>query len=47
MQPGRNPRQWSSRGVTTSLVVERSESGYGLPPVLSFKDVYHPHWGGG
>jgi hypothetical protein len=34
--------QWSSRGMTTSLVVERSEPGCGLPPALSFKDVHHP-----
>jgi hypothetical protein len=27
-------------------VVERSEPGCGLPPVLSFKDVHHPRWGG-
>jgi hypothetical protein len=33
--------------MTTSHVVERSEPGYGLPPALSFKDVHHPHWGGG
>jgi hypothetical protein len=33
--------------MTTSLVVERSESGCGLPPVLIFKDVHHPRWGGG
>jgi hypothetical protein len=33
--------------MTTSLVVERSEPGYGLPPALSFKDVHHPCWGGG
>ena len=39
-------RQWSSRRMTTSLVVERSESGCGLPPALSFKDVHHPCWGG-
>jgi hypothetical protein len=32
--------------MTTSLVVERSEPGYGLPPALSFKDVHHPRWGG-
>jgi hypothetical protein len=32
--------------MTTSLVVERSEPGYGLPPALSFKDVHHPCWGG-
>jgi hypothetical protein len=32
--------------MTTSLVVGRSEPGYGLPPALSFKDVHHPCWGG-
>jgi hypothetical protein len=47
MQLGCNPHQWSSRGMTTSLVVERSELGCGLPPTLSFKDVHHPCWGGG
>ena len=47
MQPDRNPHQWSSRGMTTSLVVGRSEPGCGLPHVLSFKDVHHPRWGGG
>jgi hypothetical protein len=45
--PAATPRQWSSRGMTTSLMVERSELGCGLPPVLSFKDVHHPRWGGG
>jgi hypothetical protein len=40
------PRQWSSRRMTTSLVVGRSEPGCGLPPALSFKDVHHPRWGG-
>jgi hypothetical protein len=40
-------RQWSSRGMTTSLMVERSESGCSLTPALSFKDVHHPHWGEG
>jgi hypothetical protein len=39
--------QWSSRGMTTSLVVGRSKPGRGLPPALSFKDVHHPCWGGG
>jgi hypothetical protein len=39
--------RWSSTRMTTSLVVERSESGCGLPPALSFKDVHHPRWGGG
>jgi hypothetical protein len=39
--------QWSSKGMTTSLVAERSEPDCGLPPALSFKDVHHPRWGGG
>jgi hypothetical protein len=39
-------RRWSSTRMTTSLVVERSEPGCGLPPALSFKDVHHPRWGG-
>jgi hypothetical protein len=39
--------RWSSTRMTTSLVVERSELGYGLPPALSFKDVHHLCWGGG
>jgi hypothetical protein len=39
--------QWSSRGMTTSLVVGRSKPGCGLLPALSFKDVHHPCWGGG
>jgi hypothetical protein len=39
--------RWSSTRMTTSLVVERSEPGYGLPPALSFKDVHHPRWRGG
>jgi hypothetical protein len=39
--------RWSSTRMTTSLVVERSEPGCGLPPALSFKDVHHPCWGGG
>jgi hypothetical protein len=33
--------------MTVSLVVEKSESGYGLPSALSFKDVHHPCWGEG
>jgi hypothetical protein len=41
------PRRWSSRRMTTSLVVGRSKPGCGLPPALSFKDVHHPCWGGG
>jgi hypothetical protein len=39
--------RWSSTRMTTSLLVERSEPGCGLPPALSFKDVHHPRWGGG
>jgi hypothetical protein len=39
--------RWSSRGMTTSLVVGRSKPGCNLPPALSFKDVHHPCWGGG
>jgi hypothetical protein len=45
--PAATSRQWSSRGMTTSLVVEISEPGCGLPSALSFKDVHHPRWGGG
>jgi hypothetical protein len=45
--PAAVPRQWSSRRMTTSLVVERSKPGCGLPPALSFKDVHHLRWGGG
>jgi hypothetical protein len=40
---------WSSRRMTTSLMVDRSEPDCGLPPpppALSFKDVHHPRWGG-
>jgi hypothetical protein len=44
--PAAVPRQWSSRRMTTSLVVGRSEPGCGLPRALSFKDVHHPRWGG-
>jgi hypothetical protein len=44
--PAAISRQWSSTRMTTSLVVERSEPGCGLPPALSFKDVHHPCWGG-
>jgi hypothetical protein len=45
--PAAVPRRWSSRRMTTSLVVGRSKPGCGLPPALSFKDVHHPCWGGG
>jgi hypothetical protein len=44
--PAAVPRRWSSRRMTTSLVVGRSKPGCGLPPALSFKDVHHPRWGG-
>jgi hypothetical protein len=39
--------QWSSRMMTTSLVVGRSKPGCGLCPALSFKDLHHPRYGGG
>jgi hypothetical protein len=45
--PAAVSRWWSSRRMTTSLVVGRSKPGCGLPPALSFKDVHHPCWGGG
>jgi hypothetical protein len=45
--PAAVPRRWSSRRMTTSLVVGRSKPGCGLPPALSFKDVHHLCWGGG
>jgi hypothetical protein len=45
--PAAISRQWSSRGMTTSLAVGRSKTGCGLLPALSFKDVHHPCWGGG
>jgi hypothetical protein len=45
--PAAVPRQWSSRRMTTSLVVGRSKPGCSLPPALRFKDVHHPCWGGG
>jgi hypothetical protein len=44
--PDAVPRQWSSRRMTTSLVVGRSKPGCGLPPAISFKDVHHPRWSG-
>jgi hypothetical protein len=39
--------QWSSRRMTTSLVVGKSEPGCGLPAALSFKDVHDLCWGRG
>jgi hypothetical protein len=44
--PAAVPRQWSSRRMTTILVVGRRKPGCSLPPALSFKDVHHPCWGG-
>jgi hypothetical protein len=41
------PHQWSSRMMTTSLVVGRSKPGCGLCPALSFKDLHHLGWEGG
>jgi hypothetical protein len=45
--PAAVPHQWSSRRMTTSLVVGRSKPCCGLPSALNFKDVHHPCWGGG
>jgi hypothetical protein len=46
-QPGRSPRRWSPKTVTTSSLVGRSKPGCDLGPALSFKDLHHPCWGGG
>jgi hypothetical protein len=46
-QPGRIPRRWLPKTVTSSSMVGRSEPGYDLGPALSFKDLRHPCWGGG
>jgi hypothetical protein len=40
-------RRRSPETVTTSPWVGRSKPGCDLGPTLSFKDVYHPRWGGG
>jgi hypothetical protein len=45
--PAAFPHQWSSRRMTTSLVVGKGEQGCGLPTALSLKDVHHPRWGRG
>jgi hypothetical protein len=45
--PAAVPHQWSSRRMTTSLVVGKSVPGCGIPAALSLKDVHHPCWGGG
>jgi hypothetical protein len=46
------PHQWSSRGMTTSLVVERSEPGCGLPLpsasrmfIIRAREEGEPSWG--
>jgi hypothetical protein len=44
--PATSPRRWSPKTVTTSSMVGRSEPGCDLSPALSFKDLYHPCWGG-
>jgi hypothetical protein len=41
-----SPRRWSPKTVTSSLTAGRSESGCGLFPSLSFKDLHHQCWGG-
>ena len=45
--PAASPRRGSPKTVTTSPWVGRSKPGCDLGPTLSFKDVHHPHWGGG
>jgi hypothetical protein len=45
--PAAPPRRWSPKTVTTSPWVGRSKPGCNLGPALTFKDVYHPRWGGG
>jgi hypothetical protein len=45
--PAVPPRRRSPKAVTTSSWVGRSKPGCDLGPTLSFKDVHHPHWGGG
>jgi hypothetical protein len=47
VRPDCIPHQWSSRMMTISSVVGRSEPGCGLCPALSFKDLHHPCCGGG
>jgi hypothetical protein len=44
--PAASPRRWSPKTVTTSPWIGRSKPGCGPRPSLSFKDVYHPCWGG-
>jgi hypothetical protein len=40
-------RRRSPETVTTSPWMGRSKPGCDLGPILSFKDVHHPRWGGG
>jgi hypothetical protein len=40
------PRRRSPKAVTASPWMGRSKPGCGPRPSLSFKDVYHPCWGG-
>jgi hypothetical protein len=44
--PAAPPRRWSPKTVTTSPWMGRSKPGCGPRLSLSFKDAYHPCWGG-
>jgi hypothetical protein len=44
--PAASPCRRSPKTVTTSSWVGRSKPGCDLGPALSFKDLYHPCWGG-
>jgi hypothetical protein len=44
--PAAPPHRWSPKTVTTSPWMGRSKSGCGPCLSLSFKDAYHPCWGG-
>ena len=44
--PAASPRRWSPKTVTTSPWMGRCKPGCGPRPSLSFKDAYHPCWGG-
>jgi hypothetical protein len=44
--PAAPPSRWSPETVTTSPWMGRSKPGCGPRPSLSFKDAYHPCWGG-
>jgi hypothetical protein len=45
--PAASPHQWSPKTVTTISMMGRSKPGCDLCLALSFKDLYHPCWGGG